>query len=160
VVEDRGSGGPASWAAILAVVATVLVTVLGGYAYVASTRRPALDTEETVRAYVEAQSESDCDALAELSTAEHFDDVYCPSPEVNGELEEYALEVTSVDVRRETSATVALLADVAVTLRRDGTSFTTEVAYTLVRDGGRWQVDVGRDPRPLLAGSADITSGS
>ena len=156
VVEDRRSGGPASWVAVLTVVAVVLLTVIGGYAYVEFARRPSLNTMATVRAYVEAQSESDCDALANLSTDDHFDGVYCPPPDVRGELEEYALEVAAMDVRRETSDTATLLADVTVTLRRDGTSFTTEVVYTLVRDGDRWLVDEGRDPRPLL-GDREVT---
>ena len=150
MVEDRRSGGPASWAVVLGVIAVVLVTVIGGYAYVESAGRPSLNTMATVRAYVDAQSESDCEALAELSTVDHFDGVYCPPAGVNGELEEYALDVATMDVRRETSDTATLLADVTVTLRRDGTSFTTEVVYTLVRDGDRWLVDEAEDPRPLL----------
>jgi len=160
VVEDRRSHGPASWAAILAVVAVVLLTVIGGSVYVQSAQRPNLSPEETVRAYVEAQSESDCDELAQLSTDEHFDGTYCPPPDVRGDLDEYALEVASVDVRRETSDTVALLADVTVTLRDEGTSFETPVAYTLIRDGERWYVDEGRDPRPLLPGSRPVRRGS
>ena len=159
MVEDRRSGGPASWVAVVAVVAVVLVTVMGGYAYVEFARRPSLNTMATVRAYVEAQSESDCDELADLSTPEHFDGVYCPPPHVSGELEEYALEVAAIDVRRETSDTATLQADVTVTLRRDGRSFSTEVVYRLVRDGDRWRVDEARDPRPLL-GDREVTPAS
>lgn len=146
-VRDRR---PASWAAVIGVVGVVLATVLGGYAYVRSGVRTAIDPEETVEAYVRALSEADCTALADLSTAGQFDRTYCPAPTVDSELEKYALDVVAVESRERTEDSTVLLADVTVTYRGNGRFFTTAVAYRLVRDGGRWLVDEGRDPRPLI----------
>ncbi len=150
LAHDARDRRPASWAAVIGVMGVVLATVLGGYAYVRSGVQTAPDPEDTVDAYVRALSEADCTALAELSTAGHFDRTYCPGPTVDSELEKYALDVVAVDSRERTEDTASLLADVTVTYRRDGTFFTTEVAYWLVRDGDRWLVDEGRDPRPLI----------
>ncbi len=157
--EDLASRRPAGWAVILAVVAVVLLTVVGGYAVVQSSLRPTLDGTQTVRAYVAAQSDADCDQLAALSTADHLASIYCPPSEALDDLGDFTLEVTGVDLRDQSSTTVSLLADVTVTFEPDGSFFTTAVAYTLVREGDRWLVDAGRDPRPL-AGSRSVRLGS
>lgn len=154
-VDDQRERPSAGWAAILAVVGVVLLTVVGGYLYVRSVLRQPLDPGATVRAYVQALSQSDCAGLAELSTTNHWNDIDCPPPYARGD---YGLAVSQVDVGEQTPTTVSLLADVTVKYLPDGSYFTTAVAYSLVRDGDHWLVDEGRDPRPT--GDRSVRLGS
>jgi len=149
--SDLRPGRPASWAAVVAVSGIVALTVLGGYAVVRAGLRPALDPGQTVRAYAAAQSDFDCERLAELATSSHFADVYCPPENERAGLDAPRLEVAKVTVREQSDETASVLAEVVV-LGPDGSSFSTAVSYTLVRDGDLWLVDSGRDPRPTIGG--------